>query len=50
MYLIRPLEPARRFAISRPCPTVLSDPDFTRVKAHCLDVFQGEVRKLEAPA
>lgn len=26
----------------------LSDPDFVRVKAHCLDVFQREVRKGEA--
>ena len=39
------------FTVPRPRdPTVLSDPEFTRVKAHCLEVFQDEVRKVEATA
>jgi len=47
----RPTQIADYVAFDAPRPramATLSDPQFVRVKAHCLDVFQREVRKTEA--
>jgi NitT/TauT family transport system ATP-binding protein len=48
----RPTRIADYVAFTAPRPrslATLSEPDFVRVKAHCLEVFQREVRKSEAP-
>jgi len=47
----RPTQIADFVPFNAPRPrdlATLSDPEFVRVKAHCLDVFQREVRKTEA--